>query len=128
MRSWKRPGKRWSVEVILAAACLFLLQSVVGGWAIASANASPRLDIFGNPLCITSSTAPDAGHDAPDHAALCLAACSTAAPAANVPPEQPLPAARADAAAVLAQPIPAERRVRLEGYEPQNPRAPPLTA
>ena len=79
----KKTGGRGGVELVLAAAFVFLLQSVIGAWAIGLAEASPRLDIFGNPLCITSSDGAAPGHTAPAHAAACLVGCVMAVHEAN---------------------------------------------
>lgn len=120
--------KGWGFGVALAAALMLVLQTAAG--ALALGQGTPPLDIFGNPLCITSSM----GHTAPaksDHPSLpqcCTLGCNLLSAALSTPPEGvalalslptqtvvQFPAARLDPSTVLK-------------YVPGNPRAPPLAA
>lgn len=74
-----------SSSVAFVAAWMLVLQVLLGGFALGAA-ASPLLDTFGNPLCITSSDAPAAGLGHTEHTTLpdcCTVACSPFAQAAN---------------------------------------------
>ena len=75
--------KSRNMGVALVAACMLVLQGLVGAFALGSAAASPAFDAFGNPLCITSGDAGAHASHSPDHAALpecCTVACGMFAP------------------------------------------------
>ena len=60
------------------AAYMLVIQSLIGAFALGAAAASPLLDAFGNPLCITSTDSP-AGQDRGTHSDVpdcCTIACS----------------------------------------------------
>lgn len=116
--------------VALIAAVLLVLQAFAASVAIgSSAPASPLLDAFGNPLCITSHQAPE--QERPAHAALpdcCTVSCSMFAAAmdgerAEISLANPLPvtdSSRHAAFDINPEPNQAARR-------PGSPRSPPLT-
>lgn len=65
----------WGLAFI--AACLFVLQSIVGAFAASSMPAFPQLDAFGNALCTSADHASNGNHDG-DHgsaADCCLLGC-----------------------------------------------------
>jgi hypothetical protein len=116
------------VPIALAAAALFVLQSLFSSWAVAGP-AQPLLDAFGNPLCITSvdghAPAPPGDHSRPSDC--CMLGCAGFshaladagdASSALVHPPVPLALAYGD-----------ERQFSVEPAEhnPGSPRAPPLT-
>lgn len=122
--------------VSFAAAAVLLLQMALSAWATGAMAASPHLDAFGNPLCITSVDGPGFGLDGGlpgggDHSKLpdcCTFGCSMVS--------APL-LARDTQGIVLSPPTAAIRigRQSLEislarhaGYVPGNPRAPPTAA
>lgn len=75
--------KSWDMGIAFVAAYMLVLQALVGAFALGAAAASPMLDAFGNPLCITSTDSTDTGSDRSDHSALpdcCTTACSMFAP------------------------------------------------
>lgn len=123
--------KTGNLGVALAAAAMLVLQGFLGAFAVGTANASPMLDAFGNPLCITSveSHQTDTGHV--DHTAMpdcCTVACGMFAPAASAGGSgHSLENALSTTAARL------QTRDAVSGYtdEPQrgpgSPRSPPLT-
>lgn len=70
--------------VAFVAAYMLVLQGLLGAFTLGAAAASPGLDAFGNPLCITSGSSAPAfdgtGHDGP--ASSCAIACGMVAPVA----------------------------------------------
>ena len=116
--------------VALVAAYVLVLQALVGAFALGAA-ASPVLDAFGNPLCITSAASPDSGSDrnhgyVPD---CCTIACNMFAAVAA---EDRTPSS-------LANPLPTlveELIVAVDNVDrtpspernPGSPRSPPLIA
>lgn len=119
---------RWSIGAALAVALILMLQTAAG--ALALGKGTPPLDIFGNPLCITSST----DHTAPaksDHPSLpecCTLGCNMFAAAMASPPDgATLPVGRSREAVVVLQ------TARLApptapDHDPGSPRAPPPAA
>jgi hypothetical protein len=114
--------------IALAAACLLVLQAVVGAFAIGS---SPQVDAFGNPLCVTSLDSSGQGsHDA-GHSKLagcCTLGCSMFAPVLPAPSQQAAPASELRLLSHL--PV-----LRLDAdlppardHSPGSPRAPPPAA
>ncbi|PWK76140.1 hypothetical protein [Aminobacter sp. AP02] len=126
MVGYRRKGAGFGVA--LAAALMLILQTVAG--AVALGQGTPPLDIFGNPLCISSA----GGHTAPaksEHPSLpecCTLGCNMTSAAFSTPPE----------GVALATALPVELVVRFPAtwldlstapkYAPGNPRAPPLAA
>lgn len=120
-----------STGIALVAASMLMLQAVLGAVALGTAHTAPLVDIFGNPLCITSATGPTDPHDERSAAALpdcCTSACSMFAPLMNdsrVAHSLPNP---------LAVPAPLDFAfdpIALRpspDHDPGSPRAPPLTA
>jgi hypothetical protein len=116
--------------VALAAACVFVLQTLVTAWATGALPTTPRLDAFGNPLCITSgdhaSTNP-----ASDHSKLlncCAFGCSTVSLALAAPSGGSAgilrPLVRSRVLSILHGTV----HSKVPDYNPGSPRAPPLTA
>lgn len=126
MVAFRRKG--WGFGVALAAALMLILQTAAASLALGQG--TPPLDIFGNPLCITTSTE----HTAPakgEHPSLpecCTLGCSMfssvlASPSTGI---ALLAEHRREAPVVF-------RAARLDPstapeYDPGNPRAPPLAA
>lgn len=76
--------KTWTMGGALVASYMLVLQILVGSFAMGAATAGPMLDVFGNPLCITSSAPVGTDTDRTTHSALpdcCTVACSMFAPA-----------------------------------------------
>lgn len=113
--------------IALAAAALFVLQSLFSSWAAAH-QAEPTLDAFGHPLCITSADGhapvPAGDHSKPSDC--CMLGC------AGFP--QALAAAADEAGALVHPPVPrghadaGQKQFSVEPAEhnPGSPRAPPL--
>lgn len=120
--------KGWGFGVALAAALMLVLQMAAAAFALGQG--TPPLDIFGNPLCITTST----DHTAPakgEHPSLpecCTLGCSMFTSLQASPP----------AGAVLAvvrrlESVVVFHAARLDPstapeHDPGSPRAPPLAA
>lgn len=114
----------------LVAAYMLVLQAMLGAFAMGAATASPMLDAFGNPLCITSTDAAVQSDGGRDHGTLpdcCGSACGMLAPLTvedrtphslfnPIAPVQHVEFAR-DAAVYPPAP----------DHDPGNPRAPPFT-
>ena len=116
--------------VAFVAACVLVLQSFLSAWAASAMPATPTLDIFGNPLCITSVDH-DASGQPGDQSAVqncCAFGCASASPL----PEPP------GGEAGLLRPLLAHSGLRFHAgdevrgdspdHDPGSPRAPPLTA
>lgn len=120
--------KGWGFGVALAAALMLILQTAVG--AVALGQGTPPLDIFGNPLCITTAT----NHTAPaksDHPSLpecCTLGCNMLSAALSTPPEGVALATALPAQTVVQFPATRLDPSRAPKYAPGNPRAPPLAA
>lgn len=115
----------------LALALVLSLQSIVSAFALDVQSSAPQLDAFGNPLCLNGpGHSGSDGSDVPDHSKLpscCTLACSMFWLGVPAP---------ADASSIALRPrvpihfafIAREAPQRAApGYEPGNPRAPPLT-
>lgn len=113
----------------LVAACVIVFQSFFTAWAASAMPIQPMLDIFGNPLCITSFD----GSKSPigDHSKLpdcCNVGCTMGSsvlavpPAAHVEPLRPLLQSR------VVAPLYRTAAVQIPDHDPGSPRAPPLTA
>lgn len=124
MVGFRRRGTRFGVA--LAAALMLVLQTAAA--ALALGQGTPPLDIFGNPLCITSAS----GHTAPaksEHPSLpecCTLGCNMFSMATGSPPngagfrvERPLEARIVFQSPRLDPSIAPE-------HDPGNPRAPPV--
>lgn len=125
--------KTWTMGVALVASYMLVLQVLVGAFAMGAATASPMLDVFGNPLCITSSGAAESDSDRTTHSVLpdcCTVACSMFTPATAEDRtvtnwlSNPLDAATSHLPAPINAPTPDAPLDR----GPGNPRAPPATA
>lgn len=112
--------------VALVAALMLVLQTVAG--ALALGQGTPPLDIFGNPLCITSSS----GHTAPaksDHAGMtecCTLGCNMFSTALASPPEGAALAVDLQSHAAVQLPVSRRDLSAPPKHDPGNPRAPPL--
>ena len=120
--------KRWSVATALAAACLLVLQSVLGAYALGASPNPALLDVFGNVICAERGAAehpsntPHGGH-LPD---CCTLGCNLAAVGLASPPNMPA-FARAFVFDALGFGIKAQHFIfASRDRSPANPRAPPL--
>ncbi len=110
--------------IALAAAMLMLVQSVAGSFAATATH--PKLDAFGNPLCITSTD-----HDAPqsDHGKLtgcCILGCGASASALAAPPERNRLDAGFESVPLRFAPVFMEFFIASEDHNPGSPRGPPV--
>lgn len=115
--------------VALVAALVLVLQSFLGAWATGALAATPMLDAFGNPLCITS-----AGHDgttpAGDHSTMldcCVFGCSMASPWLAAAPESGVGLLQLLSSDDLRFGGAESFLIRGPDHDPGNPRAPPPT-
>lgn len=119
-------GSNRSVVAFIAA-LVFVVQSSLAAWAGATAGTSPTLDVFGNPLCITSHDA--SGSTDGDHGKVpscCTLGCTAVAPLLAEPEGIVLAVATpVDASAPLAPEGIAPGLISLD-HDPGSPRAPPL--
>jgi hypothetical protein len=110
---------------------MLVLQSVAGAFASGAGTGAVTLDVFGNPLCLAGSDGSHTGNDGSEHTEIpncCVLGCGLAASSFGAPPEAvSLPVERSTDIGVIVQ---ASSRIHVSarGYEPGNPRAPPLTA
>lgn len=82
LRLFRRYSGRTGIALV--AAYLLVVQALLGSFALGIAAASPLLDAFGNPLCITTTDAAGTDTDRGIHDAVpdcCTVACSMFAPA-----------------------------------------------
>lgn len=127
-----RRRKQLNVGLALVAAYMLVLQALIGAFALGSAAASPMLDAFGNPLCITSMHSTDNGSGGSDHGTMpdcCTASCSMFAPATA--DERTLSSVANPLPVVTARPAPGFDTVahtHAPEENPGSPRAPPATA
>lgn len=116
--------------VAFIAALVLVLQSLLSAWAAGAMSATPMLDAFGNPLCITSVDQ-DGSTPASDHSKLpdcCTFCCHLALPLLAAEP--------VDCVGLLSPLSSTEVPFRLHktthiqspDHNPGSPRAPPLTA
>lgn len=121
-------GKGWGLGVALAAALMLVLQTAVA--ALAIGQGQPPLDIFGNPLCITSAsehTAPSK-NDHPSRSDCCTLGCNMFSTAIAPPPEG-VDVAALSPFALAIQFLPAWHDPATGSkHAPGIPRAPPLAA
>ncbi len=115
-------------RVAFVAALVLVVQTFLSAWATASMAATPTLDAFGNPICVTGSD--EGGAPARDHASVhdcCTFGCSTVSTVLAVPDFD---------AASLARPLLHPRVlfqtdgdvvIAAPDHDPGSPRAPPLT-
>jgi len=118
------------VDVAFFAACMLFLQALVTGLSLGASAASPLLDAFGNPLCLTSVDGDATGSDHGGHGGLpncCTSACSMfaqAAPCGSAGPSLPNPIGTF---AFTLRPIfEAPAAAFAPQRSPGSPRAPPL--
>jgi hypothetical protein len=82
-------SRSWNMRIAFVAAFVLVLQSLAGSFAMGAANASPLLDAFGNPLCITGTLHQQDGADGAGHPSMpdcCTTACSMFAPVTSGDP------------------------------------------
>jgi len=114
--------------IVLVAACVLLLDSLVTAWATGMVPARIQVDPLGNPLCLVDTDSDRSGSPA-DHSAMkdcCVIGCSMTATLAAEPSGASLflrPISRSAVAVAVYRPA---ARAPPE-YDPGNPRAPPLT-
>lgn len=116
--------------VAFVAACILVLQSFLSGWATGALAATPMLDAFGNPLCVTSGDH-DGKRPANDHSKVpdcCTFGCSiassllAAAPDDRIGPLRPLSSDDFRFGSLESF------HLQSPDHDPGSPRAPPLTA
>jgi hypothetical protein len=116
----------------LAAAFVLLLQTFATAWAAGAMPAGPALDAFGNPLCIAGhATVPADGPVVPAHGTVadcCSFACGASGALASMPASGSATLMVPPRAAGARAPAGFEAPAGASGYEPGNPRAPPVTA
>jgi hypothetical protein len=120
--------RRRRAATAFVAGYMLVLQLLLGGFMLGAANSGPMLDVFGNPLCITSGEVHHDGSSNSDLPGCCFGPCSMFAPLAGGEPQQlvlenPLP----QGASIL-RPQDAQGDPAAADDLPGNPRAPPLTA
>lgn len=120
--------KGWGFGVALAAALMLILQTAAG--ALALGQGKPPLDIFGNPLCITTSTE----HTAPakgEHPSLpecCTLGCNMFSAASAMPSEGVVLSVRQRLQTAVRF-LPARLDPSTDPkHDPGSPRAPPFLA
>lgn len=118
--------------IALVASYMLVLQALIGAFALGAAAASPMLDAFGNPLCITSSDSTKSGSDNTSHSAVpdcCTVACSMFAP---VTTDERTPSfvinPLESAGDTLTPAFDTVQRLLSPERGPGSPRSPPLTA
>lgn len=121
--------KNWNMGIALVAIYMLVLQGMLGAFAMGAASASPMLDAFGNPICITSD---NSVADAPDpvrHTPLpdcCVSGCSMFAP---VTADEREPRSLANPLSSSVTPLRAPDRVDVHAFTlergPGSPRSPP---
>lgn len=123
---FRRQG--WGLGVAFAAALMLVLQTATA--ALAIGQGTPPLDIFGNPLCITSAT----DHTAPaksDHPSLpecCTLGCNMVSAGSAMPPQGVAFAVTSNFQTAV-QSVAARRDPPKAGkHDPGSPRAPPVAA
>lgn len=130
LRFWRLNS--WSRSVALVAAYMFVVQSLIGAFALGASAAPTQLDAFGNPLCITSSETADKEPDRGSHSSLpdcCTVACNMFAP---VTPDERVAHSLVNRRLPVSQPLQRPFRsinhARLDAQSPGSPRSPPLTS
>lgn len=120
---------RWNDRVAILAAVMLFFQIVVGGFALGSAAAaSPTLDIFGNPLCITGVTHSQTGDDTRDHSGLpdcCTPGCSMFAPVTSPDRDRYALVNPLDLREALPVATHVAISIHADDHDPASPRAPP---
>ncbi|MBP2238469.1 hypothetical protein J2Z31_005006 [Sinorhizobium kostiense] len=109
----------------LVAACLLVLQTVLGAHALGGMPASPQLDAFGNPLCLSADHSDTGDHGGGSgHATdCCMLGCwASSQLAASSDASWVLPIPASPTAGPIRTP---EAPVRAAGHYPGYPRAPP---
>lgn len=115
--------------VAFVAACVLVLQSFLGAWATGAYAATPMLDAFGNPLCITSidhdGTTPAHDHSkTPDCRTF---GCSMVSPLLAAAPSDEIGLSRPLVADDTRYQLVQSFDVQGPDHDPGSPRAPPLT-
>lgn len=115
------------VPAALVVALVLVVQSFLSAWATGAMPATPRLDAFGNPLCVTSDDHAGGSSDHSTLPACCTLACSSIAPLLPVPDADAFTASPSLKSAKL---VPAHHGLihfLASEYPPGHPRAPPGT-
>lgn len=115
--------------VAFIAALVLVLQSFLSAWATGAFAATPMLDAFGNPLCITSVD-DDGATPASDHSKMpdcCTFGCNMAASHLASAPDDSVslfrPLASHGVRFEFVQPF----HIQSPDHDPGSPRAPPVT-
>lgn len=117
----------WGSGAAVFAAYMLVVQAMLGAFAMGAANATPGLDIFGNPLCLTSMDG--AGeHESPKSAVpeCCSAGCSMFAPITPSDPTEHALDNPLDGPLAFALPLEWLSPDQGHEYRPGRPRAPPI--
>lgn len=123
--------RMWDVRIALVAAFVLVLQAMSSGFTTGSMAATTAVDVFGNPICVTSAdhVGDATGNGGNQHLGgeCCTMGCASATAFAPPPP--------VDAVAIrpaLYDGLPAGAalvaRPRHSDYDPASPRAPPRLA
>ncbi len=125
-------GKGQRLQIALAAALVFLLQSFAASAAAGAAAGTLRFDAFGNPLCHTNTaeTGIERGAAQPGLPDCCAFGCCGVGLCAAVvvlimPEGAALPLRRAEAAPELATAAVSPVLCEQTGHRPGRPRGPP---
>lgn len=116
--------------VALVATFVLVLQSFLSAWAAGAMPATPMLDAFGNPLCITSVDH-DGSTPANDHSKLpacCTFGCNLASPLLAAEPAHGVGLLRPLSSADVRFHVHKTVHIQSPDHDPGSPRAPPLTA
>lgn len=128
LRYLRRSGL--STGVTFVAAYMLVLQALLGAFAMGAASASPMLDAFGHPLCITSGDQGDIG-TGKDHTGLpdcCAPGCAMFAPITaddREPHALDNPLSVSFEISIMSPAMPVAGNA---DHDPGKPRAPPLAA
>lgn len=118
----------WGLGIALAAAWVFLVQSLAGSFAAETGRI--LLDAFGNPLCI-SSTGHDASPDGGHHDKMpggCVLGCAIACASVATPPDEASLAIHLPAGSGVRNHLSPRILASGDAHDPGSPRAPPALA
>jgi len=113
-----------SKQIAWMAICVIVLQTTLTAWA-SHASATPTVDAFGNPLCITSTDGHEPDDRKPSIPNCCALGCAFTSQLVTAPDFTVTPVAFR-----VVQPIPALAAIALPAviqgeHDPGSPRAPP---
>lgn len=116
--------------VALVAVFVLVLQSFLSAWAVGAMPATPMLDAFGNPLCITS-TDHNASGQSGDHSSLpncCAFGCTFSSSVLTTGPDNGTGLLRPLSSVEVRFHLRRTVHIQSPDHDPGSPRAPPLTA